>query len=341
MYFERRCCVTVNQYCAQQETNMTDKRMPTYNRLPINLVKGKGALVWDDQGKQYLDALAGIAVTSCGHAPDEITQVICDQAGKLLHCTNIYDIKIQQDLAEKLTAISGMDNVFFANSGAEANECAIKIARKYGHSKNIKNPVIVVTTGAFHGRTLATLSATGNRKIQAGFEPLVSGFARAAYGDLAAIETIAKTNKDVVAVLVEPLQGEGGVIVPPADYLDGIRRICDQHGWLMMLDEIQTGMCRTGQWFAFQHTNAVPDVMTLAKSLGNGVPIGACIARGEAANILKAGNHGSTFGGNPFACRVALAVIEKMEREQLANRAKQLGEKIKVSPALSTFAVLA
>lgn len=304
---------------------MNDTRMATYSRLAIDLIKGKGALVWDAQGKEYLDAISGIAVCSLGHAPDEITAVICDQAGKLIHCSNIYDIQLQKQLADRLTALSGMDNVFFGNSGAEANEAAIKIARKYGNDRKIKNPVIVVTEGAFHGRTLATLTATGNRKIQAGFEPLVNGFVRARYGDIDALTTIAKSNNDVVAILVEPIQGEGGVIVPPDDYLDNIRKLCDQYQWLMMLDEIQTGMCRTGQWFAFQHSQSQADVITLAKSLGNGIPIGACLARGPAANVLKAGNHGSTFGGNPFACRTALAVIEAMDKAQLAKRAASLG----------------
>jgi len=304
---------------------MTDARMPTYNRLSINLVKGQGAQVWDANGKEYLDALSGIAVTSLGHAPQEITDVICDQASKLIHCSNIYDIELQTQLANKLRDLSGMDNVFFSNSGAEANEAAIKIARKYGNDKKIKNPVIVVTEGAFHGRTLATLTASGNRKIQAGFEPLVPGFVRARYGDLEALNTIANSNNEVVAVLLEPIQGEGGVLIPDDNYLDGVRKICDDNDWLMMLDEIQTGMCRTGQWFAFQHSHSIPDVMTLAKSLGNGIPIGACLAKGIAATTLLAGNHGSTFGGNPFACRTALAVIKKMKDENLSQRAKQLG----------------
>lgn len=307
---------------------MNDTRMATYSRLAIDLVKGKGAQLWDAQGQEYLDAISGVAVCSLGHAVDEITTVICDQAGKLIHCSNLYDIQLQRQLADRLTALSAMENVFFCNSGAEANEAAIKIARKYGNERKIKHPVVIVTEGAFHGRTLATLTATGNRKIQAGFEPLVPGFVRARYGDLDALKTIANSNKDVVAILVEPILGEGGIKIPPENYLQGIRELCDQQQWLMMLDEIQTGMCRTGQWFAHQHYALKPDVMTLAKSLANGIPIGACLARGSAAKVLQAGNHGSTFGGNPFACRTALAVIDIMEKNQLNLRAQQLGQKL-------------
>ncbi|VAW97558.1 Acetylornithine aminotransferase [hydrothermal vent metagenome] len=307
---------------------MADHLMNTYGRLPVTFQKGEGALLYDDKGTAYLDALAGIAVCGLGHSHPQITKAICDQASKLMHTTNIYGIEQQSKLADALCDKSGMDKVFFSNSGAEANEAAIKIARLYGNSKNIKNPTIIVMETSFHGRTLATLTATGNRKIQAGFEPLVQGFVRAPYNDLEAIKSIAENNKNVVAVLVEPIQGEGGINIPDAEYLTGIRSICDDNNWLMMLDEIQTGMCRTGKWFAFQHSNgsANPDIMTLAKALGNGIPIGACLANGKAADVLQPGNHGSTFGGNPLACRVANEVVSVLATEKLDQRAAQLGE---------------
>ncbi|WP_455198179.1 acetylornithine/succinylornithine family transaminase [Kaarinaea lacus] len=307
---------------------MSDSLMNTYARLPVTFEKGDGAWLWDTEGKQYLDALSGIAVCGLGHAHPAIANAICEQAGKLIHTTNIYGIQHQQTLGDKLTALSGMDRVFFGNSGAEANEAAIKIARLYGHSKGIDSPTIIVMEGSFHGRTLATLSATGNRKVQAGFEPLVSGFLRVPYNDLDAIEQVARNNKDVVAVLVEPVQGEGGIQIPDEDYLPGIRKLCDDNGWLMMLDEIQTGMCRSGKWFAHQHFDLKPDVMTLAKALGNGVPIGACLARGESAQQFKPGHHGSTYGGNPLVCRAALAVVDTLEKENLAGRAEKLGNRI-------------
>ncbi len=319
---------------------MADHLMNTYGRLPVTFQKGEGALLYDEKGTTYLDALAGIAVCGLGHSHPQITKAICDQASKLMHTTNIYGIEQQSTLADSLCEKSGMDKVFFSNSGAEANEAAIKIARLYGNSKNIENPTIIVMETSFHGRTLATLTATGNRKIQAGFEPLVQGFVRAPYNDLEAIKNIADNNKNVVAVLVEPIQGEGGINIPDAEYLTGIRQICDDNNWLMMLDEIQTGMCRTGKWFAFQHSeNAKPDVMTLAKALGNGMPIGACLASGNAANVLQPGNHGSTFGGNPLACRVANEVINILTTEKLADRAAQLGETMfaKFTDNLSTL----
>lgn len=304
--------------------------MNTYARLPITFEKGDGAWLWDTDGKQYLDALSGIAVCSLGHAHPAVTEALCQQAGQLVHTSNIYGIRHQQTLGEKLAALAGMDRVFFSNSGAEANEAAIKLARLFGHAQGVAQPTIIVMEGSFHGRTLATLSATGNRKVQAGFEPLVSGFLRVPYNDLGAIEAVAKNNHNVVAVLVEPVQGEGGIRIPDAGYLPGIRKLCDDNNWLMMLDEIQTGMCRSGQWFGFQHfgNNATPDVMTLAKALGNGVPIGACLARGQAAEQFQPGHHGSTYGGNPLACRAALAVIDTMEQDKLATRAQQLGERL-------------
>ena len=302
--------------------------MTTYARLPVCFSHGKGAQVWDNDGKQYLDALCGIAVTGLGHAHPAVTQALCDQAGKLIHSSNLYTVQHQQALADALIAKSGMDNVFFSNSGAEANEAAIKLARLFGHSKDIDQPAIVVMKNSFHGRTLATLSATGTRKVQAGFEPLVSGFIRVPYNDLDAINSIASHNKNVVAVLVEPVQGEGGIQIPAPGYLQGIREICDAHGWLMMLDEIQTGMGRSGKWFCFQHEGIQPDVMTLAKALGNGMPIGACLAHGKAAQLFQPGNHGSTFGGNPLACRSGLAVVEAIDTEGLVERAAELGKRI-------------
>ena len=308
---------------------MSNTLMSTYAPLPVTFEKGDGVWLWDTEGKQYLDALSGIAVCGLGHAHPAVAEAICQQAKQLIHTTNIYAIQHQQTLADKLTTLAGMESVFFGNSGAEANEAAIKIARLYGHSKDIDQPTIVVMEGSFHGRTLATLSATGNRKVQAGFEPLVSGFLRVPYNDLDAIATVAKNNQNVVAVLVEPIQGEGGIRIPDKNYLPGIRQLCDDNGWLMMLDEIQTGMCRSGEWFAHQQKsfkgNAVPDVMTLAKALGNGVPIGACLARGVAAQQFKPGHHGSTYGGNPLVCKTALTVIKILEKEKLAQHSAKLG----------------
>jgi len=302
--------------------------MQNYSRLPISFARGEGAWLYDDQGKQYLDALSGIAVCGLGHCHPAVTEALCTQAGTLVHTSNLFGIDKQSELADRLCAVSGMDTAFFSNSGAEANEAAIKLARLWGHGKGIEQPTIIVTKGSFHGRTLATLTATGNRKVQAGFEPLVQGFARVPYNDLQAIRDVGANNKSIVAVLVEPVQGEGGIVVPDSGYLDGLRKICDEHGWLLMLDEIQTGMGRSGKWFAYQHSKIKPDVITLAKALGNGVPIGACLARGEAATVFQPGSHGSTFGGNPLACAAALAVIDSIEKQSLVERANQLGSKI-------------
>ncbi len=304
---------------------MSNALMTTYARLPVTFERGEGCWLWDTTGKKYLDAVSGIAVCNLGHAHPSVTQALCEQAGKLVHTSNLYGIANQQALGEKLTAMAGMDRAFFCNSGAEANEAAIKLARLYGHKKGIDNPTVLVMENSFHGRTLATLSATGNRKVQAGFEPLVKGFLRVPYNDLEAIENVAKHHPEVVAVLVEPVQGEGGVNVPEDKYLSAIRVLCDKHNWLMMLDEIQTGMGRTGRPFAFQHEEFLPDVMTLAKGLGNGMPIGACLARGTAAELFQPGNHGTTFGGNPLACAAALAVIDTLQEQQLAARAEELG----------------
>jgi len=302
--------------------------MPVFAPLPVAFVRGEGAWLTDTNGKKYLDALAGVAVCNLGHAHQAVTAAIRDQAGKLLHVSNWFEIPEQAQLAERLCRLASMDNAFFCNSGAEANEAAIKLARLYGHRKGMLNPGIIVTEGSFHGRTLATLSATGNRKIQAGFEPLVAGFYRVPYNDLEAVRAVAEHNKDVVAVLVEPITGEGGVNIPDPGYLAGLRQLCDAHGWLLMLDEIQTGMGRTGKWFAWQHEGARPDVMTLAKGLGNGVPIGACLARGDAAGVLTPGTHGSTFSGNPLVCRAALAVLDVLTAEKLDQRAGALGERL-------------
>jgi len=303
----------------------TRYQMPVFAPLPVAFARGQGAWLWDTQDRKYLDALSGVAVCGLGHAHPEIAAAIADQAGKLLHTSNWYEIPLQAELAERMCRKTGMDNVFFCNSGAEANEAAIKLARLYGNQKKIQGPTIIVTEGSFHGRTLATLSATGNRKIQAGFEPLVSGFSRVPYNDLAAVRAVAENNKDVVAVLVEPITGEGGIQIPDKGYLKGLREICDERGWLLMLDEIQTGMCRTGKWFAFEHEDIKPDVLTLAKGLGNGVPIGACLARGAAAQVFKPGSHGSTFAGNPLVCRVGLTVIDLLEKGKLDHRAAALG----------------
>ena len=300
--------------------------MKTYAPLDVTFEHGDGAYLWDTNGQQYLDALCGIAVCGLGHAHPAISKTIAEQASKLLHTSNLYQIDKQQTLANQLCDISSMSRVFFSNSGAEANEAAIKIARLFGHKKKIKNPNIIVMENSFHGRTMATLSATGNRKVQAGFEPLVQGFIRAPYDDIDAIKNIAENNNNVVAILVEPIQGEGGINIPQADYLNQLRDICDQNDWLLMLDEIQTGMGRTGKWFAFQHNNIQPDVMTLAKALGNGVPIGACLANEKAGDVLQPGNHGSTFGGNPLMCATATTVINTIESDGLIGNAKQLGD---------------
>lgn len=307
---------------------MANHLMPTYKPLPLSLERGDGIYVWDDQGNQYLDALCGISVTSLGHNHPAITEAINEQASRILHTSNLYHIKNQSKLADSLCNISGMDQVFFGNSGAEANEAAIKLARLYGHKKNIERPEIVVMQNSFHGRTMATLSATGNRKVQAGFEPLVSGFVRAPFNDIDALKTIAENNQNVSAILVEPVQGEGGIIIPDSGYLSAVRKICDDHDWLMMLDEIQTGMARSGKMFAFQHENIKPDVLTLAKALGNGIPVGACLASGKACDIFQPGNHGSTFGGNPFASYVANTVVKVMKDENLADNAAARGAQL-------------
>lgn len=305
---------------------MNDYLMNIIKRQPVSFQRGEGVWLWDDKGTKYLDALSGLAVCGLGHAHKRITEVICQQAGTLLHTTNIFHIENQEILAKELVNLSGLDKAYFGNSGAEANEAAIKLARMYGNKRNISTPTIIVAEQSFHGRTLATLSATGNRKVQAGFEPLVSGFARVPFNDIESIEQIANNNSDIVAVLVEPIQGEGGINIPDDDYLVQLRKLCDEHKWLLMLDEIQSGMGRTGTWFAYQHHGILPDVISLAKGLGNGIPIGACIARGEAAELFQPGNHGTTFGGNPFACKVAHTVLQVMQEEALVQHAAEIGQ---------------
>jgi acetylornithine aminotransferase len=302
--------------------------MPTYARQPVAFVRGEGAWLFDDEGRRYLDAVSGIAVCNLGHAHPAITRVVAEQAALLLHTSNLYRVPLQEQAADALCAASGMDRVFFCNSGAEANEAAIKLARLYGHGKGVELPTVIVMEGAFHGRTLATLTATGNRKVQAGFEPLVQGFVRVPYNDVDAVCQVARSNPNVVAVLVEPVQGEGGIVVPAADYLAQLRRVCDEHGWLLMLDEIQTGNGRTGSYFACQQDGVQPDVITTAKGLGNGIPVGACLARGKAAAIFAPGNHGSTFGGNPLACAAALAVVNELTAGGVMARVPLLSQRI-------------
>ncbi len=303
-----------------------DTLMNTYGTRTLTLVRGEGSRVWDDQGNSYIDAISGIAVCGLGHSHPAVTRALCDQAGTLLHVSNLYNIPAQRQLADLLCEQTGMERVFFSNSGAEANEAAIKLARKYGAARGIERPAILVMDNSFHGRTLATLSATGNKKAQEGFAPLVEGFIRIPYNDPEAARAAAAQHSNIVAILVEPVQGEGGVRVPTQGYLNQLREICDQHQWLLMLDEIQTGNGRTGRYFAYQHNGIQPDVLTTAKGLGNGVPIGACLARGQAAEIFQPGNHGSTFGGNPLACRAGIAVVETLLNEGLVERAAQLGD---------------
>ncbi len=299
--------------------------MSTYARLPVAFASGKGAYLTDTNGKQYLDGLTGLAVVGLGHADPTVAEAIATQAQTLTHTSNLYEIPSQSRLAERLCKLSGMEKVFFANSGAEANEAAIKLARLKGNNAGMKNPSVLVMDDSFHGRTMATLTATGNRKVHAGFEPLLSGFARAPFNDINAVQHIADNNPDVVALLVEPVLGEGGIYIPDPGYLKALRKICDDHNWLMMLDEIQTGNGRTGRYFAYQYTDILPDVVTTAKGLGNGVPIGVCMARGAAADLFVPGNHGSTFGGNPLSCAAGNAVLDVIARDGLIERAETLG----------------
>ena len=303
--------------------------MNTYSRQPIGFVRGEGAWLWDDQGKRYLDCVSGVAVASVGHAHPTVTNAICEQAKSMLHTSNLYRIFRQEELAERICKLAGMDEVFFCNSGAEANEAAIKLARLYGHKSGVENSHIIVMEKAWHGRTLATLSATGSRKAQAGFEPLMDGFVRVPYNDAAAVQQIASRQTNVVAVLVEVLQGEAGVIMADMEYLRALRKICDEQQWLFMIDEVQCGIGRTGKWFGFQHAEVKPDVITLAKGLGSGVPIGACLAAGRATGVFGPGNHGSTFGGGPLVCAASLATLQAIEEEKLLDKATQTGEWIR------------
>lgn len=302
--------------------------MRAYARQPVSFTRGSGARLWDEQGVEYLDAIAGVAVTSLGHAHPEIAAVIAQQAGLLLHTSNVFRIDWQERLGERLCALAGMQTAFFCNSGAEANEAALKLARLHGHRRQIAAPRILVLENGFHGRSIATLSASGNPAKQQGFGPLLPGFLRLPYDDIEAVRQAADAYPDIVAVLLEPVQGEGGIRVASAAYLRALRTLCDQHGWLLMLDEIQAGLGRTGAWFGHQHASIAPDVITLAKALGNGLPIGACLARGVAADLFSPGQHGSTFGGNPLACRVACTVLDIMLRDALPVRAAALGERL-------------
>ena len=299
--------------------------MPTYGRTDVQFVRGEGAWLIDEQGERYLDALSGLGVVALGHANSAVADALSAQSQALLHTSNLYRIPLQERLAERLASISGMDNMFFANSGAEACECAIKIARLYGHTKQYTEPTIIVAESAFHGRTMATLTATGNRKVHAGFEPLVPGFLRVPYNDINSIEKIAANNNQVVAVFVEPIQGEGGIQIPDPDYLKGLRAICDANDWFLIIDEVQSGNARTGKYFCYQHSDILPDLVTTAKGLGNGVPIGVCLARGKAATLFQPGNHGSTFGGNPLSCAAANAVLDEFERLDIVNHAASMG----------------
>ncbi len=307
---------------------MSDALMPTYNRLPVTLVRGSGARVWDDSGREYLDALGGIAVCGLGHAHPAVADAVADQARTLVHVSNNYHIPAQQELGRRLTALAGQERAFFCNSGAEANETAIKIARRHGHERGVEAPRIIVCEGAFHGRTLATLTATGNPRSQAGFGPLLEGFERVPYGDPDAMRAVADARDDIVAVMIEPIQGEGGIRPLPDGRLAEIRALCDERGWLLICDEIQCGMGRTGDWFAQQREGVTADITTVAKALANGVPIGCCLARGAAAETLVPGSHGTTFGGNPLACRAGLAVLDTLAGEDLLARAAALGQRM-------------
>jgi len=307
---------------------MSNHLMNTYAALPIAFARGEGAWLWDDQGRRYLDAISGLGVCALGHAHPEVTRVIAEQAGKLIHTANLARIPWQEKLADALAEITGLDRVFVANSGTEAIECALKITRIIGHQRGYRKPGVIVMENSFHGRSLAALSATGSRKVQAGFEPLVGGFLRVPFANADAVAKIANNNNEVVAVLVEPIQGEAGIKVPQNGYLETLRGICDANDWLLILDEIQSGLCRTGRWYAHQHEDVQPDILTTAKALANGVPIGACVARGAAANAFSPGRHGSTFGGNPLASRTACTVLDIMKSEDLNARVEQTGEKM-------------
>ena len=313
--------------------------MNTYARLPVAFSHGNGCRVTDTEGRTYLDGLSGIAVSTLGHNHPDLVAAITAQAGRLLHTSNLYRMPQQEQLADKLSELSGMEEVFFCNSGCEANEAAIKLARFYGHQQGVDAPAIIVMEHSFHGRTLATLSATGNRKVQAGFEPLVAGFVRVPFNDLDAVRAISEHNKNVVAVMLEIVQGEGGIFVADLEYQRGLRKLCDDNGWLLICDEVQCGMGRTGTWFGYQHAGILPDVVSLAKGLASGVPVGACLAAGKAAGLFKPGNHGSTFGGNQLATTAALTTIAVIERENLLANAEAIGKLISEGLILSLSGV--
>jgi acetylornithine/N-succinyldiaminopimelate aminotransferase len=305
---------------------MTDHLMNTYARMPVAFERGEGAWLWDDQGGKYLDSISGLGVTALGHSHPAVTEAIADQSGLLIHTSNMAQIPWQEKLASRLAEISGLEKSFITNSGTEAIECALKIVRLEGHRRGQDQAGIIVMENSFHGRSMAALSATGSRKVQAGFEPLVGGFVRVPFNDISAIEKIAAHSNQITAVLAEPIQGEAGIRIPDPGYLAALRSICDQQGWLLVFDEIQSGLCRTGSWYDFQHEDAVPDILTSAKAMANGFPIGACIARGQAAGLMTPGRHGSTFGGNPLACRTACTVLDIMQQENLAEHSAQIGK---------------
>ncbi len=317
----------VNHFNTIEKDIMTTRIMPTYyNQMPVSFDYGRGAWLWDNENNRYLDSLSGIAVCSLGHAHPDITQTIIEQAGKLLHTSNTYHIQKQVELADKLTRAAQMDQAYFCNSGAEANEAAIKLARLYAKKKNIETPIIITMKNAFHGRTMATLSASGSERLHAGFEPLLKDFLYVTLNDIEELNQAVEQHKDqIIAIMLEPVQGDGGIQIASKEYLQQIRSLCDTHDWLMILDEVQTGVGRTGKWFAWQHTGVKPDIMTVAKALGNGIPIGACLSQGKACNLFGPGKHGSTFGGNPFACAVGSSVLDIMQKENVLNNAEKMG----------------
>lgn len=307
---------------------MTDHLMNTYARMPVAMARGEGAWLWDEEGKRYLDAVSGLGVTGLGHAHPRVTEAISEQAGQLIHTANLFRIPWQEALADRLAEITGMDRTFVCNSGTEAIECALKIVRLAGHERSIATPGVIVMDNSFHGRTLAALSATGSRKAQAGFEPLVSGFVRVPFNDVGAIEKVAERDPSITAILVEPIQGEAGIRVPDDGYLAALRTICNRRGWLLVVDEIQAGLCRTGHWYAHHHDDVRPDLLTTAKALANGLPVGACVASGAAAELLSPGRHGTTFGGNPLVSRVACTVLDVMREEDMPARAASMGQRL-------------
>jgi acetylornithine aminotransferase len=303
--------------------------MNTYARQPVAFARGQGVWLWDEAGKKYLDALAGIAVNTLGHNHPRLVRALSEQIARVIHTSNLFRVPVQEAAADRVAAITGLDEVFFCNSGLEANECALKVARKYGHDRGVAEPAIIVMEKAFHGRSLATLSATGSRKVQAGFEPLVQGFVRVPLNDLDAVRQVAAHNRNVVAVFIEPIQGEGGINVARLEYLRGLKEICDRHEWLFMSDEVQCGLGRTGKWFVYQHAGFLPDVVPLAKGLGSGVPVGACVTGGRAKGVFKPGNHGSTFGGNPLAMTAVVTTIDTMRDENLLANALKVGDAVR------------